>query len=50
MTFFLFGIKVLKRFLILIVAEWAGDPVNPPRIPTIRTEEKSFSHFFLQQA
>jgi hypothetical protein len=49
MSFFFFSIKKLKRFLIPIVAEGADHSINSPLIPAIRTEEESFSHFFLEQ-
>jgi hypothetical protein len=50
MSLFFFRIKKLKRLLIRIVAERADPSINSPLISAVRTEEESFSHFFLEQA
>jgi hypothetical protein len=39
-------IKILKRFLLLIVAERADHPIRSPLISAIGAEEKSFSNLF----
>ena len=41
--------KIVKRLLVFIVAEGADHSVDSPLISAMRTEEESFSHFFLQQ-
>ena len=43
-----FGVKVVKRFLLVIITEGTHQPIDSPLIPTIGTEEESFANLFFQ--